>query len=145
MSLMNILNNTGPRTVPWGTPNTTGVQSENIWKNMDKNHADDNPRITWSKLLGERGAVSTRILQEIYSYRTDVAFFFSMTNFRDIHAEELERNICWLSVVCSFPLLMIEILNGKTKKVSKRLSVRKISTNMNVLVNIPVPAQRRTF
>ena len=36
MSLMNILNNTGPRTVPWGTPNTTGVQSENIWKNMDQ-------------------------------------------------------------------------------------------------------------
>ena len=49
------------------------------------NLADDNPRKlkqTIRRMCGH-GAVSTRILEEIYSYRTDVVFS-SMTNFRDI-------------------------------------------------------------
>ena len=49
------------------------------------NLADDNPRKlkqTIGRMCGH-GAVSTRILEEIYSYRTDVVFS-SMTNFRDI-------------------------------------------------------------
>ena len=43
------------------------------------NHADDNPR----KLKQTISAVSTRILEKIYSYRTDVVFS-SMTNLREI-------------------------------------------------------------
>ena len=53
--------------------------------NHGPNHADDNPRKlkqTIRRMCGH-GAVSTRILEEIYSYRTDVVFS-SMTNFRDI-------------------------------------------------------------
>ena len=52
------------------------------------NHADDNPR-NWRKLKQTirctcgHGAVSTRILEKIYFYRTDVVFS-SMTNFREI-------------------------------------------------------------
>ena len=49
-----------------------------------------------------------------------------------------------LTIICLFLFPLIEI-REKIKKVSKRLSVRKISTNMNEVVNIPVPAQRRTF
>ena len=53
--------------------------------NHGPNHAHDNARKlkqTIRRMCGH-GAVSTRILQEIYSYRTDVVFS-SMTNFRDI-------------------------------------------------------------
>ena len=41
-------------------------------------HAEDNPR-KLKQTIRCTFAVSTRILQEIYSYRTDVVFFFSMT------------------------------------------------------------------
>ena len=53
--------------------------------NHGPNHADDNPRKLKQTTGGTcgHGAVSTRILEEIYSYRTDVVFS-SMTNFRDI-------------------------------------------------------------
>ena len=41
-------------------------------------HAEDNPR-KLKQIIRCTFAVSTRIFQEIYSYGTDVVFFFSVT------------------------------------------------------------------
>ena len=44
--------------------------------NHGRNHADDNPRKLKKTIACTCRPVWTRILREIYSYRTDVVFFF---------------------------------------------------------------------
>ena len=57
-------------------------------KEHGPNHADDNPR-KLKQTIRCTFAVSTRILQETYSYRTDVAFIFPMR-----YSEQLKINKC---------------------------------------------------
>ena len=99
------------------------------WKNMDQTM----PTIilvSWSKLLVAR----LRYQQEFAGnllLPNRCSIFFSMTNFKR-YSEQMKINKCWLSVYCLFLSLAHDGNKGKTKKVSKRLSVRKNSTIMHV-------------
>ena len=79
-------------------------------ENHGPNHADENPRKLIRCICG---SVSTRILQKIYSLRSDVVFF--RWEALEIFRTTENINKCWLSIVCSFPKLMIEI-REKLKK-----------------------------
>ena len=99
------------------------------WKNMDQTMPTI-ILISWSKLLVAR----LRYQQEFAGnllLPNRCSIFFSMTNFKR-YSEQMKINKCWLSVYCLFLSLAHDGNKGKTKKVSKGLSVGKNFTIMHM-------------
>ena len=91
-------------------------------ENHGPNHPDDNPRIIIKLKQATFGAVSTRILLEIYSWLTDLVFFFHL------YSEQLAEIYTNMDMPLFFEPMLLNSTYIKEK------------VPLLVLVNIPVPA-----
>ena len=87
-------------------------------ENHRPNRVDSNPRKVKHTIRRLFDVVTRVIFSRNHSWQTDIRFFFNDKVKR--YSEQLKINKCWLSIVCSFPVLMIEIRELKNSKSQQR-------------------------